>query len=59
MEHRQVVLRPGRPGCLKGIADRATCWDHEETSKKLSALPSTSTWLVRHATVKPPHANDI
>jgi len=53
------VLRPGRPGCLKSIADRATCWDHEETSKKLSALPSTSTWLVRHATVKPPHANDI
>nr|CAB3491494.1 unnamed protein product [Digitaria exilis] len=31
--------------------------DHAVTSE-LNAHPSRRTWLVRHATVKPPHAKD-
>jgi hypothetical protein len=38
------------------VPDRASS-DHALTSM-LRALPSTTTWLVPHATVKPPQAND-
>ncbi|TVU22509.1 hypothetical protein EJB05_32213, partial [Eragrostis curvula] len=59
-----AALEDGRPTChgSVGLPRRASIpvrasSDHAPTSE-LSALPSTSTWLVHHDTVKPPHAND-